>query len=228
MNYIFRILKLVWGLFLFAVGVVFSMNAKIGLSPWDVLHTGIAAKINIPVGEAIIAVGLILVILVAILNEPLGLGTLANMLLVGIFVQIILGLNVIPINTTGTLYVGVFMLMIGTCLIAYGTFRYVKAGFGAGPRDSLMVIISRKTGWKVGTCRYVVEGFALAVGFLMGGLTGIGTAFSIIFIAIAVQVIFKIMKFEPGKIEHENFKDTAKLIKYHLNYLRVHGKLKRK
>lgn len=226
MNYLFRITKLVWGLFLFAVGVVFSMNARIGLSPWDVLHTGLASKIHIPVGQSIIAVGLVLVIIVAILNEPLGLGTLANMVLVGTFVQIILAFNILPVNTDGTLYIGILMLLFGTILIAYGTFRYVKAGFGAGPRDSLMVIIARKTGWKMGTCRYVVEAIALAIGFLMGGFAGVGTVFAILFIAIAVQVIFKLMKFEPSEVEHENFKDTFKLIKYHLNHLRVKGKAK--
>lgn len=224
MNYLYRLLKLVWGLFLFAIGVVVSMNAKIGLSPWDVLHTGLASKIHIPVGESIIAVGLVIVIVVAILNEPLGLGTLANMILVGTFVQIILGYNVIPVNTEGSFIIGVLMLFVGTLLIAYGTFRYVKAGFGAGPRDSLMVIIARKTGWKMGTCRYVVEGFALVAGFLMGGLAGVGTAFSIVFIAIAVQVIFKVMKFEPSEVDHENFKDTAKLVQYHLHHLRIKGR----
>lgn len=219
MNYLFRMTKLVWGLFLFAVGVVLSMNAKIGLSPWDVLHTGLASKIHISVGQSIIAVGLIIVIIVAILNEPLGLGTLANMVLVGTFVQIILAFNIIPVNTEGTLYIGIAMLLAGTILIAYGTFRYVKAGFGAGPRDSLMVIIARKTGWKMGTCRYVVEALALGVGFLMGGFAGVGTVFAIIFIAVAVQVIFKVMKFEPSQVEHENFKDTLKLIRYHTRAL---------
>lgn len=227
MNYFFRIFKLVWGLFLFSIGVVLSMNAKIGLSPWDVLHTGLASKVHIPVGESIIAVGLVIVIIVAILNEPLGLGTLANMILVGTFVQIIFSFNIIPVNTSGSLLIGILMLFIGTTLIAYGTFRYVKAGFGAGPRDSLMVIIARKTGWKMGTCRYVVEALALGIGFFMGGLAGIGTAFSIVFIAVAVQVIFKVMKFEPSEVDHENFKDTAKLIKYHLNHLRVKSKAKK-
>lgn len=215
-RYLFRILKLVWGLFIFAIGVVFSINAQIGFAPWDVLHSGFAKQLHITIGLGIILAGIIIVAIVLFFGEPIGLGTIANMLLVGIFTQIISSLNIIPKNTGGNMLIGASMMLLGMFLVAYGTYRYVHSGFGAGPRDSLMVIIARKTGWKIGVCRYAVEALVIVLGLLIGGTAGLGTLLGIIFISMSVQFVFKMMRFVPVEVEHENFKDTYnKVIRYY-------------
>lgn len=216
-KYLFRIVKLIWGLLIFAIGVVLSMNANIGFAPWDVLHSGFANQLHISIGAGIIIIGLIIVGIVLVFREPIGLGTLANMILVGTFTQIIMSLNIIPKNTTGNIFVGGGMMLVGMFLVAYGTYRYVHSGFGAGPRDSLMVIVARKTGWKIGVCRYVVEALVIALGLILGGRAGFGTALGIVFISLSVQLVFKMMGFVPHEVDHENFKDTFKKAE---NYLK--------
>lgn len=211
-KYLFRIFKLVWGLFIFAIGVVLSINAQIGFAPWDVLHSGFAKQLHITIGLGIILAGVLIVAIVLLFGEPIGLGTIANMLLVGTFTQVISSLNIIPQNVNHNIFIGAGMMLLGMFLVAYGTYRYVHSGFGAGPRDSLMVIVARKTGWKIGVCRYAVEAFVIVLGLLIGGVAGYGTLFGIIFISLSVQIVFRMMNFVPDEVEHENFKDTYKKI----------------
>lgn len=214
-QYLFRVLRLVWGLFIFAIGVVFSINANIGFAPWDVLHSGFAHQLHLSIGICIIITGMIIVGLVLAFKEPIGLGTLANMLLIGVFTQLLMSVPLIPKNDSGNIAIGAAMMLLGMALVAYGTYRYVHSGFGAGPRDSLMVIIARKTGWRIGICRYAVEALVIVIGLLLGGSAGLGTFFGIVFISFSVQIIFKMMNFKPVEIEHENFKDTfEKLLNY--------------
>lgn len=215
-KYLFRVSRLVWGLFIFAIGVVFSINAQIGFAPWDVLHSGFAKQLHITIGLGIILAGVIIVGIVLLFGEPIGLGTIANMILVGLFTQVISSFNIVPQNINHNMLIGAGMMLLGMFLVAYGTYRYVHSGFGAGPRDSLMVIIARKTGWKIGVCRYAVEALVIVLGLLIGGTAGLGTLFGIIFISVSVQLVFKVMKFVPVEVEHENFKDTyAKIVRYY-------------
>lgn len=211
--FLVRIFKLNIGLVLFAFGVVIALHAQIGLSPWDVLHSGFAAQTHIPIGISIILIGVIIGAIIVFMGEKIGIGTLSNMFFVGLYVQMLTALNVVPYNLEQSIIVGALFLLTGTLLIAIGSYYYIASGFGAGPRDSLMVLLSKKTGWKIGWCRYVVEAFTLAVGVVLGGSAGIGTVFSIIFISMSVQVVFKIVDFNPSIIQHETLKETLFKIK---------------
>lgn len=218
-RYLLRLVNLIWGLLIFSIGVVLSLDANIGFAPWDVLHSGFANLLHISIGAGIIIIGLIIVAIVLFFHEPIGLGTLANMILVGTFTQIIMMLDIIPTNTSGNITMGSLMMLVGMLFVAYGTYRYVYSGFGAGPRDSLMVIVARKTRWRIGICRYAVETVVIALGLILRGSAGIGTALGIIFISLSVQVVFKVMKFVPHEVKHENFKVTYHKMRFLLKKL---------
>jgi uncharacterized membrane protein YczE len=205
-----RLLRLIWGLFLYALGIVVTLNAHIGYAPWDVLHVGISKTAGISIGNASIIIGIIIGIVVILLGEKLGLGTILNMIVIGMFMDIILRINIIPVlNNLG---LGIIMLIVGLFIISLASYFYIGSGFGAGPRDSLMVALTRKTGLAVGICRGIIELLAVFVGWSFGGMLGIGTIISAFAIGFCVQITFKLLKFDATKVKHETLDQTYKML----------------
>lgn len=203
-----RLLRLVFGLFLYALGITVTMNAHIGYAPWDVLHVGFSKTIEISIGTASIIIGVMIGIITIWLGEKLGLGTILNMVLIGVFLDMLVGLQVIPI-ASNFLY-GLVMIIIGLFIIALGSYFYIGSAFGAGPRDSLMVALTRKTGLPVGVCRGSIELLAVLVGWWLGGMIGIGTIISAFVIGFCVQITFTLLKFDATKVKHETLDKTYK------------------
>jgi len=206
-----RLIKLILGLFLFALGIVVTMKAHLGFAPWEVFHQGISLNIGISIGKVSILTGLVICIIVVLMGEKLGLGTLLNMILIGIFMDWILELNVIP-EMKGFVP-GTLMMFMGLFIISFASFFYIGSGFGAGPRDSLMVALERKTGLPVGLCRGLLEGSAVFIGWLMGGPVGLGTVLAAFGIGFCIQAVFSLLKFEATMVRHETLKVTLKSLR---------------
>lgn len=207
-QFFFRLTKLFTGLFFCALGIAFTINARIGFSPWDVFHAGLAKTLGISIGTASIVTGILILILVILLGEKVGLGTVLNMILIGAFLDLILNLNLIP--TARNYIFGVAMLMAGMIIFSFATYLYIQSAFGAGPRDSLMVALSRKTGYPIGFCRGFIELIVALTGWKLGGMIGIGTVLFAFLIGLFIQITFKIFKFDATKVKHETFENTIK------------------
>ncbi|HSN58548.1 MAG TPA: hypothetical protein VLR72_03700 [Clostridiaceae bacterium] len=205
-----RLIKLLFGLFLYALGIVITLKASIGYAPWEVFHVGLAKTTGISIGNASIAAGLVIGIAAVLLGEKLGLGTILNMILIGIFLDIILEFNFIP-SAAGLLQ-GLPMLIAGLFMISLASYFYINSGFGAGPRDSLMVALTRKTKLPVGLCRGTIEILAVLVGWRLGGLVGIGTLISAFAIGFCIQTTFRLLKFDATRVRHETLDATFKTI----------------
>ncbi|MCQ2010757.1 MAG: hypothetical protein ABF629_07455 [Sporolactobacillus sp.] len=200
MKLIVNLIKLFAGLFLFALGAVCTINANLGLQPWDVLHQGLSRTFPITIGLANIFVAFIIVILNRILGEKIGFGTLANMLFIGLFMDMLMLGHLVP--TASHFVEQLLMVLIGLAIISLGTYLYISAGFGAGPRDGLMVVVARKTHQSVRLIRTVNEGVALIIGWLLGGSVGIGTVVMVSLIGIFVQATFKLFRFDVKNVHH--------------------------
>jgi len=200
---VIRLFRLFFGLFLYAMGIVLTMQAHIGYAPWEVFHAGLAKVMGVQIGTVSILVGLIIGIVVMLFGEPLGLGTVCNMVVVGLFMNLLLGSGVFVELSNPVL--GVVQLIVGLFVISLASYFYISSGFGAGPRDSLMVLLSRKTKYKVGTIRSAIEVTVTFVGFLLGGLLGWGTLLSAVLIGFCIQITFKLLRFDPKKVVHEDF-----------------------
>lgn len=170
-----RLTSLVVGLFLFAVGIVLFLESKLGLPPWDVLHQGIAKHTPLSFGEATIAVGLLVLVLAAALGAKVGLGTVANAVLVGLFIVGLTAVGPIKHLAHEPLGVRAGLLAAGLALIGIGSAFYLAANLGAGPRDSLMVVGALRLPLRIAIVRAGLELAALAVGIVLGGKVGIGT-----------------------------------------------------
>lgn len=210
MDYFKRLLKLVFGLFLFAIGTVFTIQTNLGFGPWQVFHKGLSLVLGTTIGQASIGVGLIIIVLNAVFKENMGIGTVLDMLLVGLFMDFILWLDIVPMIEG---LWGIAFIIVGLLIIAVASYLYMSAGFGAGPRDGLMVILTKKTKLPIGICRSGIEFLAVVFGWLMGGPVGIGTIVAVLAVGPCIQVVFSLVKFDINVIKHEYLGETAALLK---------------
>jgi uncharacterized membrane protein YczE len=132
------------------------------------------------------------------------------MVLIGVFMDRILAMGIVP--RMGSFLPGVFMMFAGLFTISLASFFYIGSGFGAGPRDSLMVALQRKTGLAVGVCRGIVEGSAVLSGWLLGGPVGLGTVIAALGIGFCIQLVFRFLGFDARAVRHETLDVTWKKI----------------
>ncbi|MCL1927633.1 MAG: hypothetical protein FWG07_02425 [Treponema sp.] len=215
-QFIVRIITLLFGLFLYALGIVLSIKANIGYAPWEVFHVGLAQKTGMSIGTAVVLTGVVVVGIVLVLGEKIGLGTLLNMVLIGVFMDLIIISNIIPEQETLTF--GLLMLIIGLFIISLGSYFYIKAAFGAGPRDSLMVVLNRKAKLPIGICRSTIELSVTIIGWILGGMAGIGTIISVIAIGFFIQFTFALLKFIPSTVKHETLRQTYTNLRHSIKH----------
>lgn len=188
-----RLATLVLGLAIFAMGVVSLLESDLGLAPWDVLHDGIAERTPLSFGQANIVVGLLVLALAWSLGARVGVGTVANAILVGVFVELLLTVEAITALSDAEVAVRAALLVAGVGLMGIGSALYLGAGLGAGPRDSLMVVGARRTPFRIGLVRASIEVTALAVGFVLGGVVGVGTVVFALTIGPLIEGSFGIL-----------------------------------
>lgn len=210
-SFLLRFIKLNFGLFLYGLGIVFTLSANIGYSPWDILSDGLAKILGISFGQSSIIQGVLYVAIVWLFKEAVGLGTLLNMVFIGVYVDIITDTGLIaPGEGYPMRYVFFF---IGLLIICFASFEYIGSGFGAGPRDALMILIARRTPLSVGVSRVVLESTAAIVGYLLGGQMGIGTLLAAACTGFIMEAVFKLIKFEATAVEHETLSDSLRKLK---------------
>ena len=183
-----RIAMTVLGCFLLAYGMVVSIQVELGVAPWTVLDLGITNHIPLSLGRASQVTSLVVLGVSFLLGVHPNWGTIANIFLVGTFLDSILALNLAP-SFEGFLP-RLISLLGGLLVMGLGIATYVSAGFGAGPRDSLMLGVTQKTGFRVGPVRSVIESSVVVIGYLLGGPVGIGTILSAIITGPIVERYF--------------------------------------
>lgn len=212
---ILRYIKVVSGIIICALGIVAILNADLGLSPWDVLNQGINKQIGITLGQANIAVGIIVILIGIYFKQPIGSGTIINVTLVGTFVDIFMYLDFLPWGDT--VLKQILLFTFGIIIFSLGSYMYISGGCGCGPRDGLMVVFTKMTGLPVGTIRLCMEVFALTTGFFLGGKVGIGTAIFSLGAGYIIQFFFKIFKDDVKKIEHRSIIKEVKMLKEYIS-----------
>ena len=210
MSYIIRFFNLITGIVLYAFGIIITIKANIGYAPWEVFHVGLSKTMGLSLGTISILVGIVILILVTILGEKFGLGTILNILLIGTFLDIILMFNIIP--TANNYIAGIAMLISGLFIISLGSFFYIRSAFGVGPRDNLMVVLAKRTKFPVGACRGFIEFIVTFSGWILGGMVGIGTIISVIAVGFCIQLTFGLFKFDVTSVKHESLGDTYKAL----------------
>jgi uncharacterized membrane protein YczE len=165
-----RLTQLTLGLLVYGISEALMIAPSVGVDPWDVFHTGLSRITGIPVGTVLILVGGVVLLLWIPLRQLPGLGTVANIFVIGIVVDLLLGATPVP---------HAFLLRwaeftAGVVLNAVATGLYIGAGLGAGPRDGLTTGLGAR-GRSIRVVRTGIELSVLAAGWLLGGNVGVGT-----------------------------------------------------
>jgi uncharacterized membrane protein YczE len=179
-----RLIQLYLGLVLYGVGMALMVRARLGNMPWDVLHQGLARHTRLSFGTLVIVVGAVVLLLWIPLRQWPGIGTVSNVVVIGLAVDG--ALAVLPAPHPMAARIG--FLVLGILLNGLATGLYIGAALGPGPRDGLMTGLVARTG---GSIRMVRTGLEVAVvlsGWLLGGTLGVGTLLYALTIGPLVQV----------------------------------------
>lgn len=182
-----RLIRLFVGLSLYGLAMALFVRAGLGLDPWDVFHYGVAKHLGLDLGTTVILVSLPVLLLWIPLRQWPGFGTIANAFWIGIATNI--SLAVIP--TPHALTVRIVMLPTALVINAIGGALYIGSQLGPGPRDGLMTGLHLRTGLSLRLVRTSLEITVLAVGWLLGGVVGIGTVLYAVAIGPLVQFFLR-------------------------------------
>ncbi|GAA3889957.1 membrane protein [Saccharothrix violaceirubra] len=166
-----RLPQLIAGLWLYGACMALQIRATLGLDPWDVLHEGLTKLTGLSFGTITALVGVVVLLCWIPLRQRPGVGTVANVLVIGVAVDVTL--MVLP-TPEGIVLRAVF-LVTGIVLNGLAAAVYIGARLGPGPRDGLTTGFCRRTGISLRLVRTVVEVTVLAIGWLLGGTIGLGT-----------------------------------------------------
>jgi uncharacterized membrane protein YczE len=173
------------GLALYGLGIALQVASRLGNDPWDTLHQGLARRTGLSIGTWIIIAGALVMLLWIPLRQRPGLGTISNVILVGVFTDLFLWL--LPDPHGLPLRAG---YLVGAILVGgFATGCYIGAGLGPGPRDGLMTGLVRRTGGSVRLVRTGIEVAVVVTGWLLGGTLGVGTVVYALAIGPLVQLL---------------------------------------
>ena len=184
-----RLVQLYAGLVVYGISMALMYEATLGLDSWDVFHQGIAERTGISFGRITMIVGAAVLLAWIPLRQRPGLGTLSNVVVIGLAVDA--GIGALP--TPGALALRITFLLGGIVLCGFATGCYIGADFGPGPRDGLMTGLVRRTGWSIRLTRTLIELTVLAIGWLLGGTVGVGTVLYAVTIGPLVQVFLPML-----------------------------------
>ena len=188
-----RLLQLYIGLVLYGVSTAMFVRANLGADPWNVFHLGVAQIFSLNIGMVMIGVGALVLLLWIPLRQKPGLGTISNVIVLGLAADAALALMP-PIES---LAARSFLLFAAILVNAIATGMYIGAGFGSGPRDGVMTGINARTGWSVRSVRTAIELTVLLAGWLMGGTFGVGTVLYALAIGPLIQLCLPWFRIAP-------------------------------
>ena len=178
--------RLIFGLILFGFGLALVVLGDFGVSPWEVLHQGISRRTPLSIGTTIIFIGLLILIFLFFLKEPMGIGTIANVLIIGLVVDLTLSL----LGEISTIFPRIIATLLGPIFVAIGSGFYIGTRLGPGPRDGLMTAFNRR-GVPIWKARTLIEGLCVVTGLILGGTIGWGTVWFLLSVGPSVQFFLK-------------------------------------
>ncbi|GAA1118216.1 membrane protein YczE [Nocardiopsis metallicus] len=184
-----RLAQLYLGLYMFGLSGALLIRSDLGAMPWDVLHQGLSLQTGLSIGTWSVIVGALLMLLWIPLRQKAGLGTLSNVVMVGVSVDVSLWL----LPATDSLPLRVLLLVSGVLVCGIASGCYIGVGLGPGPRDGLMTGLAAR-GLSIRLARTLIEVTVALSGFLLGGTVGVGTVVFMVAIGPLAQVFLPMMR----------------------------------
>jgi len=184
-----RVSILFFGLAIFGLGDGLIIQSGLGNAPWSVLAQGISLKSGLSIGTSTLIIGALVLSLWIPLRERPGFGTLSNILIISLFIEI--ATNIFPQQEE--LLPGLIFTLVGIAMVGIGSSLYITCGLGPGPRDGAMTGLHQRTGVRVGRVRLGLEVVVSIAGALLGGTLGLGTLLFALLIGQSVAISFGLL-----------------------------------
>lgn len=190
-----RTFRLMVGLTLYGFTMALMVQAGLGLDPWDVFHQGLTHHVPLTFGQVVIVVGAIVLLLWIPLRQRPGIGTISNVVIIGLAADA--GIALVP--APDDLWAKIALMTVGVVGNSLAGALYIGARLGAGPRDGIWVAVVERTGWSIRAVRTVIEVAVLGTGYLLGGTVGIGTVFYAVAIGTLIQLFLGLLPKHEGE-----------------------------
>ncbi len=196
------------GLAIFAVGVYMTMQANIGVAPWDCFYLGIQETFGIQYGNVSVVIAVIIIIINLLMKERIGIGTILDAMIVDLCNY----LELIPRQES--IAGGIALMLAGLLVNGLGQYIYMRMGLCCGPRDGLMVGLSKRMPKvPIGMVSNMLLALTLFLGWRLGGPIGIGTIVAAVCMGPAMQLVFHVMHFDAAKVEHQDLLQNFRMLK---------------
>ena len=215
-SYLKRFLFCSLSLALYGFGSFLGVKAGVaGTNAWSTLALGISGLFSLSFGTATLLISVVILLIDFAGKGKLGFGTVLNALLIPFFSDLFIALFSFLPSATDPFF-GALCSLAGQIIISFATILYMLPALGAGPRDTLMIIVGKKfPRAPIGTVKLFLELAVLLVGFLMGAPFGLGTVLVMILQASIFQFACKITRYEPRSVTHEDMADTLRKLAKH-------------
>ena len=207
-----RMLQASFGLAVYGAGNYLMIQAAIGVSPWDVLALALAERLPVSYGVIVMTIGFIILGIDLLLGEPIGIGMVLDVLIVGNFTDLLFASALVPEQTSWLS--GLLCMFVGLILVAFSQWIYMSAGLGCGPRDGLFVALGKRIPRiPIGAVQFGILAVVLLIGWLLGGPVGVGTLISVFGLGAALQAVFTLVHFEPRSVTHESILQSLRALR---------------
>ncbi len=198
-------------LFINGFGIYLTIQANLGAAPWDVLNLGLSKSCGILYGTASIAVSVTILVIDILLREPIGIAMIIDAFVVGKSVDFFNMIHAVPVSRS---YVtGIPMLLAGLVILAYTQYGYMISALGCGPRDTLLVGLTRRfRKIPIGAVSIALLSLATLIGWLLGGPVGIGTLICAFCSGPIMQLCFQSVRFEATGVSHQRISESMKIM----------------
>lgn len=197
------------GLVTFASGIYMTMQANIGVAPWDCFYLGIQRTFGIQYGNISVGISAIIIIINLIMKEHIGIGTILDAMIVGKSVDLCNYLELIPQQQS--VASGIAWMLAGLLINGVGQYIYMRMGLCCGPRDGLMVGLSKRMPKvPIGMVSNMLLAITLFLGWCLGGPIGIGTIVAAFCMGPAMQLVFRVLHFDAAKAQHQDLFETLR------------------
>ena len=197
-------------LFFNGFGLYLTIRANIGAAPWDVLNLGISHTFGILYGTASILVSLTILLIDILMKEPVGIAMFIDAIVVGKSVDFFNWLDPVPPCTS--LWTSIPLMLAGLVILAYTQYAYMIASLGCGPRDTLMVGLSKRVRRiPIGVVSILILSTATLIGWLLGGPVGIGTLICAFGAGPIMQLAFRTVRFDATAIRHQRLSESFRV-----------------
>ncbi len=209
-----RIVKMLWSaftMFFIGFGIYLQIEADIGFPSWNALNQGFSIVFPITYGTASITIGLSIVVIDLLLKEPIGMGTIIDAVCVGLGCDFFSWLD--PVPEMDSFVMKLIVFMVSLFILSIGQYMYMITGLSCGPRDAFTVAIGKRCKKiSIGTVNNIISAVVLTISWAMGATIGIGTVLSVFGMGMVMDWTFKLCRFEPRNVKHEDILTTAKIL----------------